>query len=212
MEPVSVLITGSAVRTCLGNGEQTFAALLQGVSGAGPLRYADCERLNVSCGYHIQEPGGERRFRASGWLAECVSAALQQAGSIRSDARIVALVGTGLRELRDVERCALEDLPIETERLHFGAAIRAVAPQVSDVITLSNACSAGGHALALAQDLLELDEADVVIAAGADAMTESMLAMIGRFATTRTTQVRPFDRDRTGVLLGEGAAAAVLVG
>jgi len=64
----------------------------------------------------------------------------------------------------------------------------------------------------LAQDLLELDEADVVIAAGADAMTESMLAMIGRFATTRTTQVRPFDRDRTGVLLGEGAAAVVLVG
>jgi 3-oxoacyl-[acyl-carrier-protein] synthase II len=78
-------------------------------------------------------------------------------------------------------------------------------------MTLSNACSAGGYALAIGQDLLELDEADAVVVAGADAMTESMLAMVGRFGAEPTQQVRPFDVQRSGALLGEGAAAVVLV-
>src|SRR5207247_2209887 len=90
-------------------------------------------------------------------------------------------------------------------------AVRAVAPGVGEVITLSNACSAGGHALALAQDLVELGEADAVVAAGADSMTASMLAMIGRVHEEPADQLRPFDAARTGALLGEGAVAMVVV-
>ncbi|MEE3922547.1 beta-ketoacyl synthase N-terminal-like domain-containing protein [Micromonospora sp. BRA006-A] len=71
-------------------------------------------------------------------------------------------------------------------------------------VTVANACSAGGHVLALAQDMIELGEADAVVVAATDAMTESMLAMIGRVADEPADRVRPFDRDRAGVLLGEG--------
>jgi 3-oxoacyl-[acyl-carrier-protein] synthase II len=94
--------------------------------------------------------------------------------------------------------------------LHFDAAVRSVLPGVTEVITVSNACAASGHALALAQDLLELDEADAVIVAGCDATTESMLAMIGRVADKPTPALQPFQQGRAGVLLGEGAVAAVL--
>jgi 3-oxoacyl-[acyl-carrier-protein] synthase II len=59
--------------------------------------------------------------------------------------------------------------------------------------------------------MIELGDADAVIVAAVDAMTESMLAMIGRVVDEPTDRVRPFDSGRTGVLLGEGAIAMVAV-
>jgi 3-oxoacyl-[acyl-carrier-protein] synthase II len=202
---VPVSITGSAVRTCFGDGPATFEAMCAGRSGVGPLRYADPERVKVRHGYHIDAEGPEAPTRAGRWLTDCVQDALAQAGVDPAGGRVLALVGTGLRELRAVERLACEDLAVAAERLHFGSVV-AAAPTV----TIANACSAGGHALALAQDLIELGDADAVVVGGTDAMTTSMLAMIGRVAAAPTTQVRPFDSRRTGVLLGDGAAALVV--
>jgi 3-oxoacyl-[acyl-carrier-protein] synthase II len=181
------------------------------VSGVSELRYVDSSKVNVTHGYHILEDREEGLFRASRWLTDCVSDALAQSGVDPRRERVIALVGTGLRELRAVERFALEPFVVPTEHLHFSAAVLEASPHIEKVITISNACSAGGHALALAQDLIELEEADAVIVAGTDAMTESMLAMIGRFAETPADHVRPFDAGRISVLLGEGAAALVVV-
>jgi 3-oxoacyl-[acyl-carrier-protein] synthase II len=219
------LIAASAIRTCFGDGAQTFAALLRGECGATPLRHGDPDRLNVFAGYHAgaddpprgagDPPRGAgdppRAFRAGRLLAQCLREAARQAGLDPLRQRVVAVVGTGLRELSAVEDWALGGTPFAVRRLHFGDVVRDALPGVADVITISNACSASGYALALAQDLVELGEADAVLACGADTMTQSMLAMIGRVAPARTTQVRPFDRDRDGVLLGEGAAAVVVV-
>ena len=206
---MAVLITGSAIRTCLGDGEGTFSALLQGNTGIRPLSYFEPAKLNVRFGYQIVEAAEEQWFKASRWLACCVREALSQAGLDPESKRVKAIVGTGLRELRAVERWGLENVKLPVELLHFASVFHEVSPKI-EVITLSNACSAGGHALALAQDLVELGEADAVIAAGTDAMTESMLAMIGRFAESPTECIRPFDAQRTGTLLGEGAAALVV--
>lgn len=204
-----VLIAGSAALTCFGDEKRTFAALLRGECGAADLRYFPAGQLNVRRGYHIAEPGPERPERAARWLAECVIRAAGQAG-LDPAARVTVLVGTGLRELRGVERWALDGCPMRAEALHFGGAVRAAMP-AAEVVTIANACSAAGYALALGQDLLELGDADAVVVAGADSMTESMLAMVGRFGAEPADQVRPFDAARPGVLLGEGAAAVVLV-
>jgi 3-oxoacyl-[acyl-carrier-protein] synthase II len=208
---VSVLLAGSAVVTCLGDFDATFEALLAGRDGLAPLRYADPGRLNVSFGYHIDDGETEPPLRASRWLEACVRAAVAEAGLRPEKERLVAVVGTGLRELRAVERWALDGQDIRPESLHFADAVRADAPGVADVYTLSNACSAGGYALAMGQDLIETGAATAVVVCGADVATESMLAMIGRVTETPTDRLRPFDRDRGGVLLGEGAAAVVLV-
>ena len=51
--------------------------------------------------------------------------------------------------------------------------------------------------LAMQKDyLIELGDADAVVAAGTDAMTASMLAMIGRFSDVPTDHVRPFDGEQ----------------
>ncbi|MEU4746081.1 beta-ketoacyl synthase N-terminal-like domain-containing protein [Actinosynnema sp. NPDC023658] len=204
------VITGAEIRTCLGDTTTTFKALVEGVSGVSPLRFHDTAKLNVTHGYQIDDGDVERPRRAAGWLTECVAAAAAQAGLDATTQRVTAIVGTGLRELRSVERFTADGVPVLPEELHFAAAVRAALPGVADVITVSNACSASGHALAIAADLLAADEADAVVVAGCDATTESMLTMIGRVGEEPTTSVRPFDRDRTGVLLGEGAAAVVV--
>jgi 3-oxoacyl-[acyl-carrier-protein] synthase II len=185
--------------------------VLRGTCGVAPLRWFPAERLGVRYGYQIPEAGPERPLRATGWLTDCVAEAVRRSGVDPRRQRVLALVGTGLGELRAVERWAVDGGAVEAEQLHFAGAVRAAAPGVEVVATLSNACSAAGYALALGQDLVELGEADAVVVAAADAMTESMLAMIGRFADRPADRVRPFDADRPGVLLGEGAGAVVLV-
>jgi 3-oxoacyl-[acyl-carrier-protein] synthase II len=140
-----------------------------------------------------------------------VARALCEAGIDPRAQRVIAIVGSGLRELNAVERAFEPAGPPPLERLHFARAVREAAPGIERVITLSNACSAAGHCLALAQDLIEAGDLDAVVVGGADSMTESMLAMIGRVSDAPTDCVRPFDAARQGVLLGEGAAALVIV-
>lgn len=210
-----VAISGFDALTCLGDAEETFAAICVGKVGAGPMRpdRGDPDRIGVGSAYQIaDDPASpvEQSRRATAWLSRAVAAAAADAGLDATTRRVAAVVGTGLRELPTVERWSQGRAEIELHQLHFAAAIRAALPGVGEVLTLSNACSAGGHALAVAADLLDAGEADAVVVAGCDSMTQSMLSIIGRGSTELTEVVRPFDADRTGVLLGEGAAAVVL--
>lgn len=204
---MTILVLSSTVRTCFGGGPATFAALMAGRHGRGPLRGRDPSRLRVTSGYHVD--GSPEPYAPSRWLAACVREAVRDSGVDPRRNRVACLVGTGLRELSTVED-SVDPRDVPVNRLHFADAVRAEVPSVREVVTIANACSASGHALALAQDMVDLGDADAVIVAGTDAMTTSMLAMIGRVADEPTDLVRPFDVDRRGVLLGEGAAAVVV--
>ena len=205
-----VLVTGAAMVSCLGDADATFAALLAGTSGVAPLPFVDTGKLNVGFGYPIADTCADRPYRASDWLADVVADAVARAGVDPDTQRVAVVVGTGLRELRSVELWHADGAPLSLPQLHFDRAVRGVLPSVTEVLTISNACSAGGYALAVGMDLLAADEADAVVVAGCDATTESMLAMIGRVGEDPVTEIRPFDTERTGVLLGEGAAAVVI--
>jgi 3-oxoacyl-[acyl-carrier-protein] synthase II len=206
---VHVAITGADLLTCHGGLDATHAALAKGVDGSRALRFYDTGRINVTLGYHVDDGAGdedELPLRAGRWLARCVLGAVRQAGVDPATERVSVVVGTGLRELRAVERRALDGVPVRRRDLHFTTAVREVLPGAAEVITVSNACSASGHALALAQDLLAAGEADAVVAAGCDAMSESMLTMIGRVADAPTPALRPFQQGRAGVLRRAGDA------
>ncbi len=203
-----VVISGSDMVTALGAAGDTVAGLYGGRSAVAPLAIGDPAKLGVGHGYLIAD-GPETTLRASRWLAGCVQRAVA-AARLDPAARVAVLVGTGLRELRSIERWHGDGDPLRRRDTHFAHAVRSVLPAATEVHTLSNACAASGYALALGADLLELGEADAVVVAGADSMTESMLTMIGRVGDGPVTEVRPFEVERGGVLLGEGAAALVL--
>ena len=198
---MAVAIAASEVITAAGDGQATFAAMLEARSCATPLRRAVPERVHVAAGYQISGPGD-----VDAWLQGCLRHESVQA-ALHSRRRVVALVGTGLGKLH-----AIETVPaVDPGSLDFARVVRAALPGVDEVVTITNVCSSGGYVLALAQDLIEAGDADAVVACAVDGMTTSMLAMIGRVSEVPTDAVRPFDVDRNGVLLGEGAAVFVVV-
>ena len=75
------------------------------------------------------------------------------------------------------------------------------------VITVSTACASGATALGLGADLLREDEADVVVAGGYDILCRFVHARLRRAPLAHARRVRPFDRRRSGLLLGEAAGA-----
>ena len=80
------------------------------------------------------------------------------------------------------------------------------------------ACSTGSHAIGDAARLIALDDADIMVAGGA----ESAICRIGiagfiackalatKFNDEPTRGSRPYDKDRDGFVMGEGAGVVVL--
>jgi 3-oxoacyl-[acyl-carrier-protein] synthase II len=79
-----------------------------------------------------------------------------------------------------------------------------------------SACASGASAIGIARDMLRLGQADIVIAGGAEAPVTPLY--VSAFARMRAlsrrrdpeTASRPFDADRDGFVLGEGAGVFVL--
>ncbi len=83
--------------------------------------------------------------------------------------------------------------------------------------TVATACSSGTHAIGMALRELQHGTADVMIAGGTDAMVNPtgllgfhLLGTLSRRNEAPEVASRPFDRDRDGFVIGEGAAALVL--
>ncbi len=80
-----------------------------------------------------------------------------------------------------------------------------------------SACASSSHAISAAFDYIRLGRGDVIITGGSEAAITK--AGIGGFSSMKalsernddpTTASRPFDKDRDGFLLGEGAGALIL--
>lgn len=83
--------------------------------------------------------------------------------------------------------------------------------------TITTACAAGTQAIGEAFRLIARDDADFMLAGGADSRLEplmivaySSLGALSRSQRNVTEVSRPFDRERDGFVLGEGAAVLML--
>ncbi|MBD0421116.1 3-oxoacyl-ACP synthase [Streptomyces sp. TRM S81-3] len=206
-------ITGTGAVAAIGaDPGEIFDSLCAGRSGLAPLKAFDRSRYRAQQLFEIDDrpnPGLDEPGRAGRLLAEAVRQAAADAGLPEDLGGIPVLVGTGLRELRSLELWWRDGTVFDADRLHFENVLRERFAAV-DTHTFAGACSASLYALALGWDLLELGETDTVVVAGCDVVTESMFGQADRVQFDPPPSVRPFDQDRRGTILGEGAAAVVL--
>lgn len=142
--------------------------------------------------------------------------------------RVGVIVGSGIGGLPRIEATQSDYLERGPRRISPffvpGSLVNLVSGQLSIMLGLKgpsyavvSACTTGLHSIGDAARLIEYGDADVMVAGGAEA-TVSPLG-IGGFAAMRalstrnddpTTASRPWDIDRDGFVMGEGAGVLVL--
>ena len=78
------------------------------------------------------------------------------------------------------------------------------------VTVIANACASGANAVGHAWELVRSGRAERVLAAGYDAISQLIFAGFDSLQALSPTCCRPFDAQRDGLALGEGAAALTL--
>jgi len=142
--------------------------------------------------------------------------------------RIGTIIGSGIGGLPRIEETQVEYMERGPRRISPffvpASLINLISGQLSIMLGLKgpsyavvSACTTGLHSIGDAARLIEYGDADVMVAGGAEA-TVSPLG-VGGFAAMRAlsmrnddpaTASRPWDRDRDGFVLGEGAGVLVL--
>jgi len=77
-------------------------------------------------------------------------------------------------------------------------------------IVISNACISGIMAILTGMRLIKSGQYENVVVAGADEITKFVLSGFQSFQAISAEPCKPFDADRTGITLGEGAATVIL--
>lgn len=78
------------------------------------------------------------------------------------------------------------------------------------VDTISTACASGTDAIGIAARRILSGHADVLVAGGADVLSDFAVSGFNALGALTQDIVRPFDKNRKGLALGEGAAFVVL--
>lgn len=95
-----------------------------------------------------------------------------------------------------------------------GASTREIADLAglkdAEVITISTACSSAVNSIILGSEMILSGEVDVVFAGGAEGLSKFHLNGFNTLMILDKEQCRPFDKTRTGLNLGEGAAFVAL--
>ncbi|HSE60281.1 MAG TPA: beta-ketoacyl-ACP synthase II [Nitrospiraceae bacterium] len=236
-----VVVTGLGAVTPLGTGvEKTWKAICAGQSGIARITRFD------PAGYDAQIAGEVKDFDPAQFIEKkeikkmdafihyavgAAQMAVDDAGykvAPEEATRVGVYIGSGIGGLGSIEyyhkilqekgpgRVSPFFIPMTIINLASGqVAIRMGAKGPNSCAV--TACATGNHCIGDAFRLIQRDEADVMVAGGAEAAI-TPLGVAG-FASAKalsfrndepTRASRPFDRDRDGFVLGEGAGVLVL--
>ena len=222
------------VVSSVGLGRAPFwQSLVEGRSGTSTIRSFDATRLgrtlaaevqNFTATDHLTSVESRRAGRCSAFALAAARMAVRDAGlpeaALRSE-RASVVLGTTMGE---ADICGV----LDGRWIHEGP--DAMSPRVipkfapyllsmqtaqafgcrGTVLTLPAACAAGNYAIGYATDLIRAGRADVVITGAAEMLQELQFAGFVRLGAVAPERCQPFDLERLGLIVGEGAGVMVL--
>ena len=234
-----VVITGLGVVSSIGVGREAFwENCLRGASGIRPIQRFDVSSYRSRLGGQLPEidfktfikPANLRRMDRIGKIVvSSVHLAISDSGlhlEKENPHRMGISIGTGLGSSDTVDqffRSLLKEGPTGAAPLLFQTAVpNAITSHCSIEygikginITFSHKETSTEMAIAYAYHLLKEGRADVIFAGGGDELSEPLYHVYSRLGALSpgkgggTEGMRPFDRDRNGIVLGEGSGILV---
>lgn len=222
------------------NVADTWSAILAGKSGSGMITLFDASRHKTRFaaevkGFDAVSLFGQREARKMDRFTQFATVAaleaLEQAGVKIDEAnrdRVGILIGTGIGGIGTLldqaevlrERGADRVSPFLIPMMISDSAAGMLAIRVGargPNMAIATACASGNNAIGDAVETIRRGSADVMIAGGSEAALVSVamagMNVMGALSTRNDdpqTASRPFDKDRDGFLMGEGAGILIL--
>ncbi|MDY3018016.1 MAG: beta-ketoacyl-ACP synthase II [Blautia sp.] len=235
-----VVVTGLGAVTPIGNSVQEFwEGIREGKTGIGPITRFDAGEYKVRLVAEVRdfdpkkymEPKMVRRMAPfAQYAVAAAKEAFEDAGldmEKEDPFRAGVIIGSGVGDLHQVELCYDKILtkgpgrvpPLMVPLMISNMAAGNVSIQLglrgkcSDVVT---ACASGTHSIGDAFRAIQYGDAEIMLAGGAESCI-CPTGVAGFDALTALTETDdparasiPFDKDRDGFVLGEGAGVVVL--
>ncbi len=218
----------------------SWEKLVNGVSGIGPITKFDASQLSSRIAAEVKDFDGSLYFekkelrRTDLFIQYAMASAIQAVEDSGLDIkaidrdRVGVLIGSGIGGLKTIEdntRALVEKGPkkispffIPMAIINMGSSMISIRFKFrgpnSSVVT---ACATGANAIGDAFKIIQRGDADIMLAGGSEApICELGVAgfAVMRALSTRNDEPekasRPFDRERDGFVIGEGAGIVVL--
>ena len=219
---------------------ESWSNVLAGRSGIGPITRFDASALSTRIAGEVKNfnpadwMSGKEVRRMDTFIHFGLAAAkmaIDDAGLVVDESnaeRIGVNVGSGIGGLPMIEANMREMFSRGPRKLSTffvpGSIINMVAGMISiqyglkgPNVSMVSACTTSSHCIGEAGRMIEYGDAEVMVAGGAEACVS--MAGVGGFCAVKAlsernddpaTASRPWDRDRDGFVLGEGAGVVVL--
>ena len=235
-----VVITGMGLITPIGNTvQETWASALEGRSGGNLIEHFDTSDFGVKIGANVKNFDVEQYLdrkearRIDVFIQLGIAAGVQAiddagiADMVESD-RVGIAIGSGIggiNTIEDTHSTLLKSGPRRVSPFFVPASvINMISGSLSirygfrgPNIAIVTACTTGTHNIGFGARMIQYGDADVMVVGGAEWATSpvtiagftSMKALSSRNEDPERAS-RPWDRDRDGFLLGDGAGVMVL--
>ena len=228
---IRIAVTGAGIICSIGRDkDEVWRSIRESRAGIGKLSRFPGEtfptdiaaEVDAELGPMLPIPNSDaRRMSRSDRLAVIAAhEAVMQAGDIPR-ARTVVSTGTSTGGLVEGEEYYFMRLVRGRTRARVSRVLQQPTSGPSDAVAralklgggvLSNAtaCASGGAAIGMAADLLRARQADAAVAGGSDALCRLTYSGFNVLQAVDDRPCAPFDAQRKGITLGEGAAYLVL--